>query len=130
MTRRRYGQVSDLVAFLNARLDEDEAAARAAAGAPWLPDIGTDAVAEHIARHDPARVLREIAAKRAIVDFYVEPPNGFLTGIAEAVGDSEGGSGRTPRPLTVIEAVALDLADVWSDHPDYDPARKAAVGQP
>jgi len=40
----------DLIAFLNARLDEDED------GAPQQPD--------------PARVLREIAAKRRIVDDY------------------------------------------------------------
>jgi hypothetical protein len=87
----------DLVAFLLARLDEDEQTAAAASDGPWtpwrtggalhglgdlqhavtLPGQGPGAKAsivtaswldaEHIARHDPARVLAEVAAKRAIV---------------------------------------------------------------
>lgn len=78
----------DLVEFLRARLDEDEAAARnvdehgpftvyPGDGAYLLYD-GTDPVvmvsmpseplAFHIARHDPARVLAEVAAKRALVE--------------------------------------------------------------
>jgi hypothetical protein len=83
--------------FFAARLDEDEAAARGAASiAPWsvsdTNDDGTRNVepaeapdglrhgnvaehiagadARHIARHDPARVLREVAAKRAILAAY------------------------------------------------------------
>lgn len=100
----------DLLAWLNAQLDEDERLARQAASAnpgsaaehwsaekadlrspvdcAWRPtwaivpkrvkgitlavcpaDI-TPRVVSHIARHDPARVLREVAAKRAIVDRY------------------------------------------------------------
>ena len=85
-----------LVAFLEARLDEDEAIAKAA-GEPggqfsrsgagfapeWKDDRGavsssagqvvfdegnpSEAQSAHIARHDPARVLREVEAKRAIV---------------------------------------------------------------
>lgn len=80
-----------------------------------------DAVTEHVARHDPARVLREVAAKRAILDYDVEPPNGFRTGNTQVRG-AEGGTGRAPRVLTVIVSIVLDLAVVWSDHPDYDPA--------
>src|SRR6266851_9644248 len=104
----------DLVVFLNARLRDDEAAARAAAPGPWrgrdagswsevAPAKGTGPEAadtEHIARHDPARVLREVAAKRAILEFYLEPPNGFRTGNAEVISSAEGGSGRAPRVLT------------------------------
>jgi len=120
--------MSELVAFLNARLDEDEAAARAAASGPWMSDTGVDAVAKHIARHDPARVLREVAAKRAIVEFYIEPPNGIRTGNIEVLS-AERESGSAPRVLTVIEAIALDLAAVWSDHPDYNPAWGAAATQ-
>jgi hypothetical protein len=119
--------LSDLAAFLNARLDEDEAAARAATAGLWPAPIGSDAVADHIARHDPRRVLREIAFERGIVEFYVEPPNGIRTGNVEPLGGAEGGS--VPGLLTVIEALALDLAAVWSDHPDYDPAWKAAARQ-
>jgi hypothetical protein len=77
---------ADLVAFLRERLDEDEAIARAAEGDPVFDGTGIviernrargfpdriagliSPVATHIARHDPARVLADIAAKRAIVD--------------------------------------------------------------
>jgi hypothetical protein len=76
----------DLVAFLRARLDEDEQAARetlweGSGNKPdWeLPssatvDVGGDefyagdaTIARHIARHDPARGLREVEAKRRII---------------------------------------------------------------
>ncbi|MDQ0797673.1 DUF6221 family protein [Streptomyces sp. B1I3] len=84
--------IADLVGFLRARLDEDERAALATdetMGSPqrdWVahPDaeplakvvanrrfliareLGI-AEAEHIARHDPARALREVEAKRQLV---------------------------------------------------------------
>jgi hypothetical protein len=79
--------VSDLVAFLNARLDEDEMVAK-----PFVNGLGdasqwecdevggvirkhgvpimhleTHLDAEFIARHDPARVLADVEAKRRIV---------------------------------------------------------------
>lgn len=91
----------DLVAFLRARLDEDERVALDALplghwevrgrhhvykanGPPSLPPVASYAIgeAEHIARHDPARVLADVAAKRAIVDQMA----GML---AAAQGDSE-----------------------------------------
>lgn len=53
-----------LVEFLRARLDEDEAAAKA-----WLPFGNPDAAARnHVARHDPGRVLREVTHKRTILE--------------------------------------------------------------
>lgn len=87
--------MDDLIAFLNARLDEDEAEAKAAANALNRHIECDPDNAAHIARHDPARVLREVAAKRAIVERYAKAP------------DWAGG-----------EDVRL-LAAVWSDHPDY-----------
>lgn len=58
--------MSDLVEFLRARLDEDEKAAKA-----WLPFGNSDAAdRDHIARHDPARVLREVDAKRRLIQLY------------------------------------------------------------
>lgn len=56
--------MDDLITWLRAQLDEDERAARA-----WMP-FGTPTAAdrEHIARHDPARVLAEVDAKRRILD--------------------------------------------------------------
>lgn len=94
--------MTDLVQFLRDRLDEDEQAATGASAGPWKPwrgkallhglgqlehavtlpgeGIGSRASivtaswmdAEHIARHDPARVLAEVDAKRRIVDYLVE----------------------------------------------------------
>jgi hypothetical protein len=88
----------DLVQWLGEQLDEDERIARAAAPGPWQVDstIHTESInagngttviaggrwgdeasvfesdedAAHVVRHDPARVLREIEAKRAIVARY------------------------------------------------------------
>lgn len=87
--------MTDIVAFVRARLDEVEADARAAWPGPWAPsddeyevlDVGAEAgfvgtlVAEvrtlsghqqrmtsrHIARHHPARVLADVEAKRRIL---------------------------------------------------------------
>lgn len=87
-----------LTAFVRARLDEDEATARAttrhqpydewdAVGAGTQDDVHRSHwevvriarphpnpaaydIATHIARHDPARVLREVVAKRRIVERY------------------------------------------------------------
>jgi hypothetical protein len=64
----------DLVAFLRARLDEDERRARAALprwddDAMEWQDLG-DEVYAHARWHDPARVLREVQADRAILAEY------------------------------------------------------------
>jgi hypothetical protein len=116
--------MSDLIAFLTARLDEDEAAAKKAAQkrrGPWhyLGDKfrasvfgvqGFDhghvaetfgvALAAHIARHDPARVLREVGAKRAIIGTHESP---------DWQPDGQWGPCHTLR----------QLAAAYSDHPDY-----------
>lgn len=91
--------MDDLVRWLTAQLDEDERIARRAgdtfrqigetgvivategdraeecASANWA------GVAEHVVRHDPARVLREIDAKRQMIDRYeeVRPHGGDVT---------------------------------------------------
>jgi hypothetical protein len=71
-----------LAAFITARLDEDEVAAKLAASRPLGPawDDGTrlTAVAAHINRHDPARVLRDIAFGRWILEEH-SPEPGLLT---------------------------------------------------
>lgn len=88
-----------IMEFLTARLDEDEAIATAALGNRWHAqgnvELRTEAGEEphwaviangphyaqdwhghdlrptyrHLARHDPAHVLRDIAAKRALLDW-------------------------------------------------------------
>lgn len=116
---------SDLIAFLRARLDEDEAAARDSyyEGQRWIteeegvyrwPDdelvqsADRKADARHIARHDPARALREVEAKRAILDqlgtdlSYRPPvPPGHQ------------------RAWAIASLIAEKMAAVYSDHPDY-----------
>jgi len=130
--------VEDLVQFLRDRLDEDEATARAAASAEradtWtaIPDsyggvldgtgsrslvvgygdVMAPGTAAHIARHDPARVLAEVEAKRRIIDDVVPQIDGMEDRI-----DSEWGAGDpTEREsATLFRLLALPYAD----HPDY-----------
>ncbi|WP_128977268.1 DUF6221 family protein [Streptomyces roseicoloratus] len=119
----------DLVEFLTARLDEDERTAR---GVLWdgsgnelqwsLPfsatiQVGTElfttddgAVAEHIARHDPARVLAEVDAKRRILADYER----FVAERRRMMG----GWDSYPEVSPILAALALPYAD----HPDYDEA--------
>lgn len=104
-----------LTAFLLARVDEDDAAARTATPGPWrtFPDaeggvwakdgFGMAATgcgqgnADHIVRHDPARVVAECEAKRQIVKHWL---------------DIEGWGNHDPY---VLELLALP----YVDHPDY-----------
>jgi hypothetical protein len=126
--------VDDLIAFLAARLDENEALAKAAqAPSPWkaadhesdhwivtdatgeplIYDEGTPSLEEaaHIARHDPARSLRDVEADRKLIVAYrqtlsVPPTN-------EQVD-------QTAWRLALEFALQLRAA-VYSDHPDYRP---------
>ena len=119
-----------VAAFLNARLDEDEAAAKAAAsvaGPDWqfgadfptsylrsargsiLADTlqsGEGQIGPHVACHDPARVLREVAAKRAILAAYVRADGGSPRDRDRGRWDSS-------------HAAVSQLAAVYSGHPDY-----------
>jgi hypothetical protein len=107
-----------LTEFLTARLDEDEAWARihgpvipwGVGSGPFKAHINTYAgnrvaearnnnYARHIARHDPARVLAEVAAKRAIVNMDED----------DRYSDAY---------VVAIRA----LAAAYADHPDYDEA--------
>lgn len=123
-----------LAAFLAARLDEDEEIARRAAreGGTWeqedperfpgtIMSLGGHVTYDegapdenqgpHIARHDPARVLREVAADRVILGEHQEAESG---GYCELCYYGYGG-GNWPCPT--VRA----LLTVYSDHPDYDP---------
>ena len=116
----------DLAAFLAARLDEDEAQ-------PWAvhdvtkcdallyeEDMGA-AAHEHVCDCEyPARVLREVAAKRAILAAYeeaAEHPYDLPQGIHEGRDDWE--RERDDSVLGELEDVARHIAAVYSDHPDY-----------
>jgi Family of unknown function (DUF6221) len=114
-----------LVEFLEARLAEDELTATAAieGAADWhalytyrdvkdgdghyvvLVDsrYPTVAQAAHIARHIPARVLRQCAAARAVIADFLR---------LDALGDLPGRS--------ATEAFLRQLAFAYSDHADFD----------
>ncbi len=119
-----------LTDFLLARIAEDEKGAETAAfGVPWESDqcavTETTATAhgeviaddcwsrpiadrsDHIARHDPARVLAECEAKRRIVD------------LAEAVQDDMERLAPGFASVVVLDKFARILALPYADHPDY-----------
>ena len=64
---------------------------------------------EHIARHDPARVLREVEAGRRILKRHRNCGDGY-----GFCGD--GGHGGGAAGCSEME----DLLVRWADHPDYD----------
>jgi hypothetical protein len=123
-----------LVEFLTARLDEDEAVARAAGGEHWYwsrvrkddeepiildspsclvsYEIVNEGYADHAARWSPALVLAEVEAKRRIVDE-----------CANAAAWAASPDCDAPLSYSTMAGVLLGalrhLASVYSDHPDY-----------
>lgn len=140
--------MEDLIAFVRARLDEDQAAAERARDAEFCKDgrwnargpfgddyrlgsvqsevnesiLGEDAddvpfpFADHIARHNPARILREVEAKRRMFDLHVlaerDYGDGFVTELCMVCDPQE------PEPFYPCQTLRL-LALPYSDHPDY-----------
>jgi hypothetical protein len=126
-----------LTEFITARLDEDEAIAQAVANAlarshwesdghhvfaparpgrielPITPGIDAE-LTNHIARFNPARALRDIEAKRRILDRHRNCGHGV--GYCD-----DGGGGWELEDGTPVCSDKLDLAAIWSDHPDYQP---------
>lgn len=81
-----------LVTFLLARLDEDEEAARThLLGGEILPFESIVQAADHRARHGPLRVLREVAAKRAVVQMWRDRPACSGTGSVPSAQMSRSG---------------------------------------
>ena len=117
----------DLTRFLTDRLAEDEAAAKAVQNAerePWQDDDWQD---QHEAdqamahRFSSARVLREVEAKRKILDLHEQArahKNGRLLDFCICQAEDGVVCGRWP--CETLRAFAA----IWSDHPDYDPAWK------
>jgi Family of unknown function (DUF6221) len=97
-----------LVTFLLARITEDEMIALSAIGSGEVVELkATEQVAQHMCRHDPDRVLREAAAKRAIVALW-----------ATGARAEKAGRGRAVERVPV--AVIVHLVSAYSDHPDFD----------
>lgn len=107
----------DLAAFVTARLDEDEEIAKAVRPKDW-DDIGWAGVGAtataHAAQHDPARVLREVAAKRAIMAVHAQLNDSIWCQTCDPGADPFGDSDAW-YPCRTVRA----LATAWSDHPDY-----------
>jgi hypothetical protein len=131
----------ELVDFLRARLAEDERVARAVPAdlghswsdpGPWVmagsgggreAEVAkaadalemplAEAVAHHIARHDPARVLAEVEAKRRILDDVLPTMQADELRIA-----GEWGVGSDPVREASDDLLSL-LALPYADHPDY-----------
>lgn len=125
--------MSDLVTWLRAQLDEDERVAREAIlvvaesfnalGDRWLwgggggkgvpldlfdaLDVGEwmEPIGQHIARHDPAHVLADVAAKRAILDLFEDAGATRILHV-DAFG--------------VMREAVRHLAAVYADRPGYD----------
>ena len=145
----------DLIVFLEARLAEDEAAARATlidvdgsgdwrAGehpVVWTVDlyrvrdansrpvveairsleddddpdnireyVNGAAVAQHVARHDPARILREVHAKRKLLGRFRRAAM-----MKSKLPDDK----MTEKWYSVMAPNVVDLAAVYDDHPDH-----------
>lgn len=76
--------------------------------------------AEHIARHDPARVLAEVAAKRRVLARHYGSTSTPLRAICE--GCAYNYADIDPR-YHLDECPELrDLAAIYADHPDFDPS--------
>lgn len=139
----------DLTEFLTARYDEEQQLAQAAAPGPWHVEllgakgypqrisnaqatvIGqtytsptyAPAGARHIAYWDPARVVADLAAKRALIQLAFRYAADF---------DQRSGCGHTVEQIAtgacpfVGEMESMDLlrllAAPYSEHPDFDPA--------
>jgi hypothetical protein len=122
---------ADLVAFLRARQDEDEAGARDAFGdhnddgPEWtevssgalstgaeLHGIGDSAISRHMVRWDPARVLAEIDAKRRIIE---QHHRSGVTCPRCSLGTEDGEVVFERDPCGTLRLLALPYAG----HPDY-----------
>lgn len=144
-----------IIEFINARLDEAEEAARTAAEVhltPWyyepedehtwdaedLMIAGGVEVAPHIALHDPGRVLRDVRAKRKILERHphrrfaqlpdhwpdhwrAETPVAFPGTSEPYIGCRTCDYDRDweqPEPGDWCDYIK-DIANVYADHPDF-----------
>lgn len=115
----------DLVTWLRAHLDEDERVANAAGGCDWSNIIADRDENIHIARHDPARVLAEVEAKRRIleaVERYFDPHPGQPCTNLDEDGEQtwEPCELHVERMATAITPYVLPLLALpYADRPGY-----------
>ncbi|MGW1154489.1 DUF6221 family protein [Streptomyces rubiginosohelvolus] len=127
-----------LVAFLKARLDDDAQVARRAGDsfrqigetgvivategdrAEECASANWSGVAEHIVRHDPARTLREVEAKRQLLDEHQDVNDGSCGTCVDGKWGypTHGGGSPQSYPCRTLRLLALP----YSDHPEYEEA--------
>jgi hypothetical protein len=104
-------RIEQIIRFYEGRLNEGEAAAKA-----WLPFGNPDAAARaHIARHDPARVFREVAAGRRLVRLYRDAV-GMVEMFAARGMDA---AGHRVAVESYANAILVNAA-THDDHPEWD----------
>ncbi|MBF8193274.1 hypothetical protein ITP53_47930 [Nonomuraea sp. K274] len=108
--------MDDLIAFLRARLDEDEQLAQAADQGCWTNEYDEfrcrgGAEFEHLLHHSPARVLREVGAKRLVMAMH--------EGSHECSDLDDNCLWVELRVCPTVKALALPYADHPDYHPDY-----------
>lgn len=76
-----------------------------------------DDLSGYLARHDPARVLREVAAKRAILELADD-----ATGLDMSVDNDRrvGFRDESEEPY-IGDLILRQLAQAYSEHPDFNP---------
>ncbi|MET8334385.1 DUF6221 family protein [Streptosporangium canum] len=138
--------MSDLVAFLRARLDEDEQAAQAGAqlhedepadpsyaggvadleAAGWEPGAARR-FNDYVARFDPARTLREVEAKRRILAMHGDDAGECSTCGRNSYEENPGAHLRDePEMIDVWRPAAWPCATLrllalpYADHDDYE----------
>jgi len=115
--------MDDLIAFLNARLGEDEAPANSLFFAARIPDkrpdftaCGGPAAEVYWDHFNPARVLREVAAKRTFLRWFTSAEGEPLYMLLDQTPEELGRGGGT---VLRGEWILREMAAVYSDHPDY-----------
>lgn len=124
----------ELIDFLRARLNEDEALALQASSGPWADQTGQISGgsdgrvlvaqqvqawnAAHIASHDPARVLREIDGKRRLITMGLSRASEVDHELGCGHEADEIEAGLCPAGTGDIGELRL-LAVSYVTHPDY-----------
>lgn len=118
--------------FIAARVAEDEAYAEESGGGEWgssgdsvnteQETIYTLHHADHVARHDPARALRQCAFARGVLTSW--------RAVVAARNSREGHAtnafteGQDAAAMMWLGDVLQQMAAIWSDHPDYQESWK------
>jgi hypothetical protein len=141
--------IADVIAFLAARCDECDAAAKRAGGYRWesddealkadhgphgveqigefwkIPDdpangyVSDPASAAHAALHDPARALREVEADRRLLGLYERAKQYRDRVFAQPEPRSISDEMRAVTQMLAVEQVLRFRTAIYSDHPDY-----------